>query len=108
MAGSRGNRIQQSFQLLQKFLRIANDREVGTNGGFLQFSRINVDLNLVRVSCEIFPIVADLADIQPATDHKKKIGILYGEIPRAISDRSWTTTIQRVIRGEAIMTRSTR
>src|SRR5687767_6902167 len=64
--------------------------EIRLDGRLLQLRPVDVDDHLIRGAREVLPRVADLPDVEPAADDENEVGVLNGEVPGPVADRSRT------------------
>ena len=83
--------------------KIPNNRQVWLDCGLREFCRIDIDLDLVGFTGEIFPAITDLPNAQFASDHQKQIRILDGEVACPVTNRARASTIEGVLSWKAIM-----
>src|SRR6185503_11802121 len=76
-------------------LEVGADRQVRLYRWLLELDRVDVDPGLEGLAREALPVVADLADVEPAAENQKEVGALRHHVAAAVADRARPTAIER-------------
>ena len=78
-------------------LEVGDDGEVRLDVRPLELDRIHIDPDLVGGAREGRPIVADLADIEPAAEHQQEVRTLRDHVAAAIANRAGASGVERML-----------